>query len=84
MQIFRFSTARVKIHQISHVIFQTKNEFLLKVWITLQCHQRYLFCTILAETVHDLDKDPIKVQDFRLLTAHTKFHQICVLIDFFC
>ena len=84
VQIFRFSTARVKIHQISHVIFQTKNEFLLKVWITLQCHQRYLFCTILAETVHDLDKDPIKVQDFRLLTAHIKFHQICVLIDFFC
>ena len=27
MQIFRLSTARVKIHQISHVIFQTKSQF---------------------------------------------------------
>ena len=28
-------------------------------------------------------KEPIKVQDFRLLTAHVKFHRICTLIDFF-
>ena len=35
----------------------------------------------LPETVHDLDKnDPIKVQNFRLSTAHLKFHQICTLI----
>ena len=39
MQIFRFSTARVKTHQISHVIFQTKSGFFFKVWITLQCHE---------------------------------------------
>ena len=41
VQIFRFSTAWVKIHQISYVIFQTKSEFFFKVWITLQCHDRY-------------------------------------------
>ena len=29
-------------------------------------------------------KEPIKVQDFRLLTAHIKFHQICTWIDSFC
>ena len=40
VQIFRFFTAQVKIHQISHVIFQTKSEFFFKLWITLQCHER--------------------------------------------
>ena len=29
-------------------------------------------------------KEPIKVQYFRLLTAHIKFHQICTLIHSFC
>ena len=37
---FRFFTAQVKIHQISHVIFQTKSESFFKVSITLQCHER--------------------------------------------
>ena len=31
-----------------------------------------------------LQKQPIKVQYFRLLTAQVKFHQICTLIDTFC
>ena len=35
VHIFRFSTVRVKIHQIIHVIFQTKSEIFFKVWITL-------------------------------------------------
>ena len=29
-------------------------------------------------------KEPIKVQNFRLSTAHVKLHQICILIDSFC
>ena len=29
-------------------------------------------------------KVPIKVQNFRLLTAHMNFHQMCTLIDSFC
>ena len=29
-------------------------------------------------------KEPIKVQNFRLSTAHVKFHQICTLICSFC
>ena len=40
VQILRFFTAEVKIHQISHVIFQTKSEFFFKFWITVQCNQR--------------------------------------------
>ena len=43
----------VKIHQISHVI--AKNEFWFS-WITLQCHERQLFCTFLAETLYASDK----------------------------
>ena len=35
VQIFRLSTARVKIHQILNVIFQTKSPLFFKVWITL-------------------------------------------------
>ena len=56
MQIFRFSSARVKIHQISHVIFQTKNDFFYKVWIALQCHERQLFCTFSVEALYGTDK----------------------------
>ena len=29
-------------------------------------------------------KEPIKVQNFRLVTAHMKFYQICTLIGSFC
>ena len=56
MQIFRLLFAQVKIHQISHVIFQTKSHFFVKFWMTVQCDERLLFCTFFAETVHDLDK----------------------------
>ena len=40
VQIFRLFTAQVKIHQISHVIFQTKSEFFFKFWMTVQCDER--------------------------------------------
>ena len=29
-------------------------------------------------------KEPIKVQNFRILTAHVRFHQTCTLIGSFC
>ena len=31
-----------------------------------------------------LQKESIKVQNFRLSTAQVKFHQICILISYFC
>ena len=37
---YLFVTAQVKIHQISHVIFQTKREFFFKFWMTVQCDER--------------------------------------------
>ena len=43
---------------------------------------RELFCTFSAETVGTWfgQKEPIKVQNFRLLSAHVKLHQIYTLI----
>ena len=45
-----------KIHQILHVIFETTSQFFFKLSITLQCHERWLFCTFLAETLYDFYK----------------------------
>ena len=50
MQIFRLATARVTVHQIPYVIFQTKNQFFFKVWMSFQYHERQFFSAFLAET----------------------------------
>ena len=56
VQILRLSTAQVKVHQIPHVIFQTKSQFLIKVWIFFQWHERQFFCAFLAESLYAIDK----------------------------
>ena len=38
VQIFRLSSARVRIHQIPHFIFEATSQFFFKFCITLQCH----------------------------------------------
>ena len=51
------------------VMFGTTSQFLFKLFITLQCHEK-VFCTFFAETVHDLDKrspSKCKISDFQLL-----------------
>ena len=68
---FQTYNACMKIHQISHVIFQTKSHIFFKACITLQCHETELFCTLLAENLYALDeRSPSKCTflDFRLLT----------------
>ena len=60
----------VKIQQITYAMFETTSQFFFKLCINLQCHERWLFCTFLAETVHDLDKrnpSKCKTSYFRLL-----------------
>ena len=47
-EIFRLLSGWVKIHQIPYVIFETTSQFLFKLFITLQCHEK-LFCTFLAK-----------------------------------
>ena len=68
-EIFRLLSGWVKIHQIPYVMFETTSQFFFKLFIILQCHEK-LFCTFLAETVHDLDKrspSKCKISDFPLL-----------------
>ena len=68
-EIFRLLSGWVKIHQIPYVMFETTSQFFFKLFITLQCHEK-LFCTFLAETVHDFDKrspSKCKISDFPLL-----------------
>ena len=66
-----FILAGVKIHQISHAIFQTKSHFFFIVCITLPCYETQLFCTFLAENLYALDKkspSKCKFLDCQLLT----------------
>ena len=57
----------------------------LKLCITLQCHERYVLCTFLAETLYNLKKKMLtKVQNSKLLTAQVKFQQIYSLVGSFC
>ena len=78
MQIFKFATAGIKIHQIPHGIFGNKSQIFFKLCITLQCHKTKLFCIFSTKTLYALDK----AQIFRLLTAYMKINQIPYLIFF--
>ena len=77
MQISRLATARIKIHQISCVIFETKSQFFFKLCITLQCHGTKLLFTLSSTYLYALDKrtqSKSKFSDFQLLTWKlTKF-----------
>ena len=67
---FRHLIGWVKISQISHVIFEITSHFLFNLCITLQCHESQLFCTLLAESLYDLEKrnrSKCKISDFQLL-----------------
>ena len=71
-------SAQVKICQSSHVIFQTTSQFLFKFCITLQCHERWLLCTVLAaQTLYTLvTRSPLKREFFRLPNARVKICEI--------
>ena len=68
----------VKIHQIPHFIFET----------TTFHHSSMsweIFSVLFSwNIIWFLQKEPIKVQNFRLSTAQVRFHQICTLIGSFC
>ena len=76
-EVFRLFSGWVKIHQIPYDMFENISQFFFKLCIPLH----YCFnwnCTWFGQ------KEPIKVQNFRLSVAHVKFHQICTLIGSFC
>ena len=57
------------------------HKFFFKLCVTIQCHERSLFCIFLAKTLYDLDiKSPSKC---KLLTTQVKFHQFYTLIGSF-
>ena len=77
VHVSRLATARIKINQISGVIFGTKSQFFLKLCITLQWHEIQLFWTFSSKNVYSFDKrspSKCKFLDFWLLTWQlTKF-----------
>ena len=72
VQIFRLSTARMKTNQISHVIFQVTSQFSVKFWIVSQCHNTYPLKFPNWNIIFFGQKEPTKVQFFRLLSALMK------------
>ena len=56
VRIFRLSSAQIKFHEITRVIFQIKRHFFFKMLIFFQCHEKLFFCTFLAETLYAIDK----------------------------
>ena len=84
--IFRLLRGWVKIHQIHHVIFEIRSQFFFKHYITPQ-RVSWEITLLYFFSWHFIwfgQKELIKVQNFRLLTAYMKFHQICTLIGSFC
>ena len=63
--------------QISHVIFQTTSQFFLKFSTTLQCHESWLLCTFVAQTLYTLvTMSQLKHNFFRFLSALVKIREI--------
>ena len=86
-EILRLLSSWMKIRQIPYVMFETTSQFFFKLCIILQCSVSWEItllhffnwnCTWFEQ------KEPIRVQNFRLSTAHVKFHQFCTLISSFC
>ena len=75
-----FLLLKLKTHQISHVIFQTKSEFFFKLWITVQFHEITFLYFFSWNYIWFWQKKPIKMQNLRLSTAQVKFHQVFTLI----
>ena len=71
----------MKICQIRHVIFESISQFSFKFYINLQCHQTYIFCTFLAQTLCTFFKRSLLKSTFlRHSSAQVKICQIVVPI----
>ena len=77
---FRLSTTRVKILQVSHVIFHTKIQFFFKIWINLECYDITPLYFLRSNIIYFRRKQHMKVQIFSLATARIKLHQIPYVI----
>ena len=67
-KFLRLSSARVKFCQIPYANFETTSRFISNYCISLQFHERLLFCTFLAQTIFSLlIRSPLKWKSLRLL-----------------
>ena len=67
------SSTLVKNCQIPYVIFQNTSHLIFKFCITIQCHERWLPCTYLAQTLYTLvKKSLLKCKSLRLSSARLK------------
>ena len=72
--ISRLSAAPVKVHQILHIIFQTKSQFFFNVWISFSVMGDHSSILSLAETLYAIDKSsPLKCKFSDLLLLTLKF-----------
>ena len=76
-QILTLSSALMKICHISQVFFQTTSQFFFKICISLQCHERWLICTFVAQTINTLvTGSQLKHNFFRLSSARVKICEV--------
>ena len=78
----------MKVHPILFAIFETTRpvfiqtlEHCLRYFVSWEITLLYCFSW---NYISFGPKEPIKVQNFRLLSAHVKIRQLCNLISFFC
>ena len=77
-EIFQLLCSWVKFHQIPHVILETSNQFFSKkTSVSWEITLLYFFSWNFKWFGQ---KEPIKMQNLRLSTAHVKFHQVSTLI----
>ena len=83
-EIFRLLSGWVRTHQIPHVIFETTSQFFFNFASLSMSWEMSLLYFFSLNFIWFLQREPTKVQNFRLSTAQVKFHQICTLIGSFC
>ena len=78
MQIFRLSTARMKINRIPYVIVQATSQFSFKFCIILQCHDTQFLWNVLTEILQYMlwTKRTHQCTIFQTLSALMKVHPI--------
>ena len=83
-EIFGLLSGWVKIHEIPHVIFEITSLFSLNFASLFNVMGDESSVFFSWHFIWFLQKEPSTVQNFRLLTAQVKFHQMFALIGYYC
>ena len=76
-KFLRFSSARVKIRQIPHVIFASTSQFSFKCCINIQCHHaKFPYTFFSSKIMYLFKRSPLKCKFFRFSSARVKIHQL--------